>query len=740
MDLSLIKKRGVLVLFALASLLVIAAVACGSDDGDGDAAPAAPAAPAAAAAAKPAEAAAAAAKAKSAEGAAAAATAKPAAAAAAGAAAEDAAASGDAAAAAAAGEAATAAPAATAAQAAATNTPAPVSTGGPSGELVYGMRVVESVYGIGYVGPYRGSATNQLGGVEEGLFIFDNGNPMTPNLVDTWDIDPAGTRAVMTLKKGLKWQSPIGYEDRDFGELNAAELVEWFNRSNATTNPDTTYGDAGDFAAIFLEAKVIDELTVEIGLVSPVFYCLPISQFGCLSAARGPHKVTSADTEGIEWARSHHIGTGPYVQGDDCKPGDRCSINAVSEHWRQVGNVAKITGIQVPEATVQISMLENGQIDMVVLDYKLLPDVVASGEFRFLETMPGGFVGQSILFPGNLWEHSHARTAEALNPWDAAPHEVDNPWIGNPWGDQGNTCSDGSGPGGVTDGYTLCGNAAYTDENNPDGMDDMEQARLVRLALGIAIDRGAINESLLNGIGTAIYSEYMGPEYPGWDATRLTGCFDWLGNKVTCEGSMESVPWKLEDGDLVEADRLLELAGYPLVDDVRVGFGELVLQAYAAEAGPVGLEVADTIMSDWARLGIPISGLVEDYGGVISPRMRQRVQFLPVLKNGDVHSNVYPIDWPLPTVDTSSSRPGWGVGFESQAGAKWLFEILGEKDASVRSEKHLNWVDWSMFWIQYTGVFQVPKGIVVNDRIKSWDGFQQHYSNVSGNPEFIVLN
>ena len=46
MDLSLIKKRGVLVLFALASLLVIAAVACGSDDGDGDAAPAAPAAPA----------------------------------------------------------------------------------------------------------------------------------------------------------------------------------------------------------------------------------------------------------------------------------------------------------------------------------------------------------------------------------------------------------------------------------------------------------------------------------------------------------------------------------------------------------------------------------------------------------------------------------------------------------------------------------------------------------------------
>ena len=718
MDLSLIKKRWALVLFALGSLLVIAAVACGGDDGV-DAAPSGGAAPAAAATAKPADAAAAAATAKPAE---AAATAKPAAGGAA---------------------AATAKPAATVAQAVATNTPAPVSSvmGGPSGSIVYGMRTVESVYGIGYVGPYRTSATRQIGGVEEELFVFENGNPMSPNLIDTWDIDTEGTRARLTLKKGLKWQSPIGFEDRDFGELNAVELVEWFNRSNATTNPDTTYGDAGDFAAIFLEAKVIDEYTVEIGLVSPVFYCLPISQFGCLSAARGPHKVTSADTEGIEWARSHHIGTGPYVQSNDCVPGDRCSIEAISEHWRQVANVAKITAIQVPEATVQISMLKNGQIDMVVLDYKLLPAVVASGEFRFLETMPGGFVGQSILFPGNLWENQHARTAEPLNPWDAPPYEKDFPWIGNVFGDQGNTCSNGNGPGGAgSSGFTLCGNAPYTDTNNPAGMDDMEQARLVRLALSVAIDRGEINKVLLNGIGTAIYSEYMGPEYPGWDPTRMTGCFDPLGNKITCSGTMVSVPWKLPDGDLVEADRLLELAGYPLVDNVRQGFGELVLQAYAAEAGPVGLEVADTIMSDWARLGIPISGLVEDYGGVISPRMRQRIQFLPVLKNGDVHSNVYPIDWPLPTVDTSSSRPGWGVGFESQAGAKWLFEILGEKDASVRADKHLNWVDWSMFYIQYAGVFQVPKGIVVNDRIKSWNGRQQHYSNVSGNPEFIVLN
>lgn len=614
---------------------------------------------------------------------------------------------------------------ATSAPVQATATTAPTGpTDGPSGSIVRAFPTLEAVYGIGYVGPYRTSATNQLGGVEENFFIFEDGNAMTPQLIDTFSIDPAGTKATFKLKENIPFQAPRGFENRDFGILDAAEAVEWFNRSNATTNPDSTYGDAGDLAGIFLEAKVIDEYSFEVGLVSPIFFCLPISQFGCLSAARGPHKVTTADEFGVEWARAHHVGTGPYVQGA-CTPGDRCTIHAVETHWRQVGNVAEITGVQVPEAQTQIAMLKNGAIDMVTLDYKLLPDIVDGTNFRFLETMPGGFVGQSILFSGNLWEEFHARTNEPLNPWDSPVYDKDYPWLGDPWQDDPDNSS----------------KVRYTDTDNPAGMTDMEQARLVRLALSVSIDRTGINDVLLNGIGTPIYSEYMGPEYPGWDPNRSTGVWDVDGNKIAASGTAQSVPWEIDDGDLVEADRLLTLAGFPTDSNGdRVGFEKLTLQAYAAEAGPVGLEVADAIMSDWARLGIEIEGLIEDYGGVISPRMRQRVQFLPVLKNGDVHSNVFPLDWPLPLVDTSSSRPGWGVGFESPAGARWLFEMFAERDPKVREARHLDWVDYSMFWVQYAGVFQVPKGIVVNDRIKSWNGNQQHYSNVSSNPEFIVLN
>ena len=653
-----------------------------------------------------------------------------------------------------------AAPAATAVQAA-TAVPAAMAME-EEREVVLATRRVSAVIGLPTIGPYAGTPTVS-GGVEEYFFHFENGDPMTPEVIESWDIDDAGTRFRLTMKRGddgngIPFNSPIGYENLDFGVADADAVVRYFNESNATTNPDTTYGNSGDLAAIFTAAKKIDQWTVEVGLVSPVFFCLPISQFGCLSAARGLYGLHHADSQGVDWAREHHIATGPFVQGT-CTAGDRCTTVALDNHWRvKEKNIDKFTLIQVPENNTRIAMLKTGDADLAGIDFKLVPGVVQEG-YRFLETMPGGFVGQSILFPGLLWEHSHARTGDPLEPWacnnrsaaaidnqcgtgpNEGPYTVDYPWIGNPWGTQDAPCTDGDAPG-----REKCGNAPYSDTDNPAGMDDMEQARLVRLALSVAMDRNQINSDFLNNAGTPIYSEYMGPEYPGWDADRDTRCWDWVGNVISCpanpvggEAFANGVPWEVPNGDLQLADQLLEAAGYPLVNGVRQGIEDLTLQAYVAEAGEVGLEVADYITSQWEQLGIQISQLIEDYGGVISQRMRRRVQFLPVLKNGDVHSNVYPLDWPLPTVDTSSSRPGWGVGFESQPGGKWLFEILAEKDRAAREQKHLDWVDYSMYWVQYAGVFQVPKGIIAGPRIAAWNGRQQHYSNVSSNPEFIVL-
>lgn len=592
--------------------------------------------------------------------------------------------------------------------------------------MVYAINRVNSIYGVAYTGPYRGSAHNQSGGIQEFMFVMgDDGNAMSPQLATGWQVDPAGTKVTITTRSDVQWHAPAGQESLDatFGLMTAEDLVAWINSGNSTTNPESTYPDAGDFAAVFLEAKSIDDTTMEIGLVSPLFYGLPLSAFGLLGAASGPYFRRGVDIMGLDWAQSNAVGTGPFRQGL-CIPGDRCTSEALDSHWRQVSSIASITVIQVPESATRIAMLKNGQIDMSMMDFKLVPGLIEEG-FQFLDTQPGNFVGQSILYPGNLWEENHARTGEGLNPWDGPSYDKDFPWIGDPWQESHPT------------------SVRYTDTDNPPGMTDMEQARLVRLALGTAIDRTQIRDVLLGGLGIKLFSEYMGPEYPGWDPTRMSGAWTFEGERIDDSGTMKSIAYDLPDGDLAAAGALLDTAGYPLVGSTRPGIGDqLTLQKYVAEAGEVGLEVGDTVNSTWSQLGISVSQLVEDYGGVISPRMRRREQFLPVLKNGDVNSSQFPLDWPYPPVDSSISRPGWGVGFETPFLSSKHFEIRGSQDKAFREEGHMETADYMIYWQLYNGVFQIPRGVVATDRITGIDVEQTHYGNATGygNPETITIN
>ena len=112
------------------------------------------------------------------------------------------------------------------------------------------------------------------------------------------------------------------------------------------------------------------------------------------------------------------------------------------------------------------------------------------------------------------------------------------------------------------------------------------------------------------------------------------------------------------------------------------------------------------------------------------------------MKNADVHSNVMPLDWPYPAVDTSITRPGWGAGFESPYLASQHFSIRGSEDEGFREEEHLNTADYMLYWQLYNGVYQVPRGIIATDRIAEWENPLTHFGPLTGAhaPEFLRLN
>ncbi|MBI2965794.1 MAG: hypothetical protein HYY34_06310 [Chloroflexi bacterium] len=613
----------------------------------------------------------------------------------------------------------------------ATNTPAP-TVSAQSGEVVFAIPQIFPIAGQTWLAPY--SATRPIG-ITDPMYTYDpkTGDPMSSEgaVMDSWKVSADGLTLTMTVRPNIPWNAPKGREfiQPQLGNVTAQDIADFLNTCNATTQPDTTCGDAGDFAAYGFEAKVIDAKTIEQKLTSPTYFCTPYSEFGCLSAAQHPSlTLRSIKIQGRTLAQAYGIGSGPFVSGE-CIEGNRCESYAIPKHWYKTAEVGKITLVQAPEAQTRIAMLQAGQADMASADFKNVPAIMADfnsgkGKIRFLQLQVGDLIGQSIIYSGNLWELKNARTGDDLNPWNSPVYAKDYAWIGDIWQE------------------LQPDKVKYKDTDNPPGMTDMEQARLVRLAMGTAIDRKSINKNILGDLGDVLYSEYAGPGYPGWDPKRNSGVWDYKGDKIAATGTQQPVAWELKDGDVATANQLLDTAGYKKDSSGKRPISDFNLNVYSAEAGDVGFTVADNVVSVWNGLGVKVEQRLEAYGAVISPRMRLREQFWPVIKNGDVNSNVWPLNWPNPVVDSSLSRPGWGVGFETPYTAAAALKLKAERDQAKAAEQHLAVMDYMVYWQLYNGLFQVPRGVLVGPKIKSWNNRYEHYggSDGSNHPEYIVLN
>jgi ABC-type transport system substrate-binding protein len=282
----------------------------------------------------------------------------------------------------------------------------------------------------------------------------------------------------------------------------------------------------------------------------------------------------------------------------------------------------------------------------------------------------------------------------------------------------------------------------------------MEQARLVRWALGMAIDREGIVDVLQGGLGTPIYLELMGPKFPGWDPNRtvnqasingyhekysdnelLGPGTDWIEYDVPAVEPDYEWPWEIAT-DLEEAGRLLDLAGYPVGSD-GVRF-EISLNKYACETGDVCLEQADAVAASWEQLGLKTTLLTEEYGAVVVPRMRDRTQPWPVVKNCSVETANYPLDWPPPPSDSTFSRPGWGCAFESKFLDYMYITINGEESKSAREAMHMDMVDYYYYWQLYGGMVQPPRGVAANpETVDSWSS-RSSAAGYWGRPQHIV--
>ncbi len=647
------------------------------------------------------------------------------------------------------------APAATQAPAAIaqpTMAPAPMQ-GEMASDITITMAIPEVAeqFGDFEVQTYGGSPGEIQMGFFDQLLVHDGTDPLAPFAAESWEINDAGDQLTLVIRDDLKVNTPEAFAGQDFGYIKAEDVAWNMNRQNAVVNPSLGAAIGAQLGGTFGPAEAVDEYTVVAPLVTDIFWGIPISEFDINDTTVRLDSMKAYDAVGKEAIKLVPVGSGPFTMGD-WVPNSHGLVHAVPDHWIEPPHIGTFRVVQAPEITTRMAMMSTGEADIASIDFARLRELEGKG-LKFITTMSDkDTMTLSAIWPGNLWTDTNAKVASniakgetptdedgnplapGIEPWTSSVYEEDLAWLGCPWED-------------------LC---PYTDTNNPPGMSDMEQARLVRWGLSHAIDRQGIVDVLQAGLGTPIYLELMGPKFPGWrpertvtaamvkaahekygDSEILGPGTSWIeyGEYDNAAEPNHEWPWEIPT-DKAEAERLLDLAGFPRgSDDVRF---EIKMNKYRCETGDVCLEQADAVAADWESVGVRVELLTEEYGGVVVPRMRDRTQAYPVVKNCSVETANYPFDWPPPPSDSTFSRPAWGCSFESKFLDYMYININGERDKQAREDLHLDMVDYYYYWQLYSGLVQPPRGVAANpDTVVSWNS-RSTAAGFWGRPQHIV--
>jgi len=538
---------------------------------------------------------------------------------------------------------------------------------GRPGTMTFAVLDVRKGVGINSAG-----STNYQWSITEAPFMTEFPGKVVGMVIDSWE--KIGNELTLTVKDGVEFH-------RGWGELDAADVAWNFNDMNADINPESISFNAGDYAAMFGEAVAVDDKTVKIDIKAwDVRWSA--NQLNDQGQTIEIFSKKAFDEKGRDWMIENIIGTGPF-ECIEFRDDERIITEAVADHHRQTPLVTGVTYLEVPEAAARKAMLNTGEVDGAEL---ILPDRRDLREKGFTWVPANSGKEQVVIFGGNYWEEVDADDGSALNPWDLPGYETDLPWVGCPWPDK-------------------CG---YDDTNNPAGMDDMEQARLVRWAMAMAYDRELINETIFAGQADLDYISMFIPSLPEFQDK-------WI------------VPY-----DPAKSEEYLDQAGFPRGSDgVRfehkfitfAGFGEEILQGIAGF---------------WEEIGIKTESQIVDYRGVFRPTVVDRTNSLVYIQ-GCRHNNGLPMDWPRGPQNTSLTRGGFGCGIEMPWIAEAFLAANEEEDAQKRIEINSEVADKMHNWMPQSGIIVQPNGVVVNPRsIKSWqmlDGFES--PNIQG-PEYIV--
>ena len=557
-----------------------------------------------------------------------------------------------------------------------------------------------AVIGSAEIGQQVGRNANQASdalknwGVAETLFRRGPSDETVDWVANDWKISEDLTTGQVTIQDGITFRT----KDKEYGPLTAEDVAWSMNDANNATNTTSIHGQAGDFAGLWGEWRVIDENTVEWNFAikadgNPAFdgtwkddYVNQSGQaFGVLSK-------NAFDTEGEDFVRDTVVASGPYLI-DAWIADDRIVLTADPDHWLFTPKTDTIIMVRAGDPTNRATLLRTGQIDTAQLEPKDAANLIVDSS-NWGQSGTGGAVQLGLFFSGNLWETVDAKTGDPLPP--KGPFVHDHAWIGN-------------------------------SDSNAHGADDMEQARDVRYAMAIAIDRPAVNESLLAGLGNVVDVEYFASGHPNFAGVQCTqeGGASHLDDAPAGTGPCTYGYDPVAAVQLIKEQTPDWQKGGASADTGSIlGDHRFEVSVYAGpELGggaSVTGEVADAVAGYWADIGLTTFSLKFTYV-TFRPTVVNRANTHPWVTSCDKGRESNPWHFPKGLVQTSLTRGGFSCAFESPKILELYQGMATASDTAEATDAANRYLQYVYHWNLQPGIVAVPQDWFWNrNKIASW--------------------